>query len=126
MARSVTRPGCGVPVSDAADPQRREQGLPPAVGLLRLPPKGVVGVPDAILEDVEGRVVGREFELAAVGSFLAADAAVPAALVVEGEAGIGKTTIVQAALAQASSAGLRVLLARPGNECPALYQRNAD
>ncbi len=68
---------------------------------------------DAILEDVEGSVFGRESELAAVDQFTGADAAVPAALVIEGEAGIGKTTIVRAALARASSAGLRVLLARP-------------
>ena len=67
---------------------------------------------DAILEDVEERV-RRESELAAVDQFTAADAAVPAALVIEGEAGIGKTTIVRAALARASSVGLRVLLARP-------------
>ena len=68
---------------------------------------------DAILEDVETRVFGREAELAAVSAFTAADAAVPAALVIEGEAGIGKTTIVRAALARASAAGLRMLLARP-------------
>ena len=66
----------------------------------------------AILEDV-GSVFGRGAELAAVRAFVAAGAAAPAALVIEGEAGIGKTTIVRAALAHASSAGLRVLLARP-------------
>jgi len=70
-------------------------------------------VSDAVLDDVERRVFGREPELAAVRMFIAADAAVPAALVIAGEAGIGKTTIVRAALARASSAGLRVLLARP-------------
>jgi DNA-binding CsgD family transcriptional regulator len=70
-------------------------------------------VSDAILDDVETRVFGREAELAAVSAFTDADAAAPAALVIEGEAGIGKTTIVRAALARASAAGLRVLLARP-------------
>ena len=71
-------------------------------------------MPGAILEDVGGSVFGRGAELAAVSVFIAAGAAAPAALVIEGEAGIGKTTIVRAALAHASSAGLRVLLARPG------------
>jgi DNA-binding NarL/FixJ family response regulator len=72
-----------------------------------------VGLSGAILEDLEASVFGREPEFAAVDLFTASDAALPAALVIEGEAGIGKTTIVRAALARASSAGLRVLLARP-------------
>src|SRR5438105_2671649 len=59
-------------------------------------------------------VVGREAELAAVAEFLAADAVAPAALLIEGDAGIGKTTIVGAALASAALAGLRVVVARPG------------
>src|SRR5207244_9529657 len=58
-------------------------------------------------------IVGREIELAAVASFLDETAARPAALVIEGEPGIGKTTIVRASLDLASSAGLRVLAARP-------------
>lgn len=58
-------------------------------------------------------VVGREAELAAVAAFLDAGAVGPAALLVEGEAGIGKTTIVAAALDTAACAGLRVLVARP-------------
>jgi predicted ATPase len=58
-------------------------------------------------------VVGREAELAAVAAFLDAGAVGPAALLVEGEAGIGKTTIVAAALDSAVRAGLRVLVARP-------------
>ena len=58
-------------------------------------------------------VVGREDELAAVAAFLDAEPLGPAALVVEGDAGIGKTTIVRAALEHAQRAGLRVLIARP-------------
>jgi tetratricopeptide (TPR) repeat protein len=58
-------------------------------------------------------IVGRETELAAVASFLDGVVARPAALVIDGEPGIGKTTIVRGALEQASSAGLRVLAARP-------------
>src|SRR5579862_2301029 len=59
-----------------------------------------------------GSVVGRDVELAAVGSFLAREAG-PAALIVEGEAGIGKTTIVRRALELAPAEDLRVFAARP-------------
>jgi DNA-binding CsgD family transcriptional regulator/tetratricopeptide (TPR) repeat protein len=61
----------------------------------------------------DGLVVGRDAQLAVVASFLVSTVARPAALVIEGEAGIGKTTIVRAALEQASAAGLRLFLARP-------------
>jgi DNA-binding NarL/FixJ family response regulator len=61
----------------------------------------------------ELRVVGRDSQLAVVASFLGPTAGRPAALVIEGEPGIGKTTIVRAALEQASAAGLRLFVARP-------------
>jgi DNA-binding CsgD family transcriptional regulator len=57
-------------------------------------------------------VVGREDELAAISDFLDADGP-PCAVVVEGEPGIGKTTVWLAATEQAESRGLRVLRARP-------------
>jgi DNA-binding CsgD family transcriptional regulator len=57
-------------------------------------------------------VVGRDVELARVGSFLDAIAAQPAALLVEGEAGIGKTTVWSAAIGAAEARGMRVLQAR--------------
>ena len=57
-------------------------------------------------------VVGREAEFAAVTSFLRAPLESSAALVIEGEAGIGKSTIVRGALERASAAGLIVLAAR--------------
>jgi hypothetical protein len=57
-------------------------------------------------------VVGREAELAAVAAFVDARPATARALVVKGEAGIGKTTLVRALRDRARSAGLRVL-ARP-------------
>jgi DNA-binding CsgD family transcriptional regulator len=66
------------------------------------------------LKSPRERVVGREDELHAVAAFLDQKSATPAALVIEGEAGIGKTTIVRSAAAEASSRGLRVFLARPG------------
>lgn len=57
-------------------------------------------------------VVSREAESRAVGEFLASVPSGPSALVVEGEAGIGKTTVWLAALERAQEAGLRVLSTR--------------
>jgi predicted ATPase len=56
---------------------------------------------------------GREAELAAVETLIADPRPVPVALSVEGEAGIGKTALLRAAIARASSAGWRVFAARP-------------
>lgn len=56
-------------------------------------------------------IVGRDEELAAVSTFL--DGEFPAALVLAGEAGIGKTTVWRAGLEQARERGARVLVARP-------------
>jgi Predicted ATPase len=60
-----------------------------------------------------GFVVGRERELAAVGAFLVAVPDEPRALLVEGEAGIGKTTVWLATVRAAGDRGFRVLQARP-------------
>ena len=51
----------------------------------------------------ESEVVGREQELAAIDAFLDAPPGGPAALLVEGEAGIGKTTLWLAAVQAAGS-----------------------
>jgi DNA-binding CsgD family transcriptional regulator len=57
-------------------------------------------------------LVGREEELTAIAHFLEAGA--PAcAVAVEGEAGIGKTTVWQVAVDRAAGRGFRVLQARP-------------
>ena len=48
-------------------------------------------------------VVGRQEELADLDRFLAADGGLPAALVLEGEAGIGKTTLWRSAVVAADS-----------------------
>ena len=57
------------------------------------------------------RVIGREAELAAVGEGLRPGA--PRLVVICGEAGIGKTTVWEAALERASAAGFCALVARP-------------
>jgi class 3 adenylate cyclase/ATP/maltotriose-dependent transcriptional regulator MalT len=58
-------------------------------------------------------IVGREAELAAVERFLESVRVGPTALVIEGEAGIGKTTVWLAGVAAAEKRALRVLKARP-------------
>jgi DNA-binding CsgD family transcriptional regulator len=57
-------------------------------------------------------IVGRGAELAQVDAFLQ-EAQPPAVLVIEGDAGIGKTTIWAEAVARAEERGLRILAASP-------------
>lgn len=58
------------------------------------------------------RVISRQVESAAVARFLDSVSSGPAALVMEGEAGIGKTTVWLAALEQAQESGFRVVSSR--------------
>jgi AAA ATPase domain len=58
-------------------------------------------------------LVGRDAELGLLGTFLDSRTAAAAALVLEGEAGIGKSTLWSAGLAAARERGLCVLSARP-------------
>lgn len=58
-------------------------------------------------------VVVRPAEAKAVANFLDSLAGRPCALVLDGEPGIGKTTLWLAAVGQARERGFRVLLARP-------------
>jgi len=58
-------------------------------------------------------VVGRERELGAVERLLDASGGAPRALVLEGAAGIGKTSVWQAALERATDRGFRALTCRP-------------
>jgi DNA-binding CsgD family transcriptional regulator len=62
---------------------------------------------------MSGHVVGREEELGSIYVFLDQTADGPAALVLEGEAGIGKSTLWVAGVEAARERGLRVLLSRP-------------
>ncbi|MGZ4394143.1 MAG: AAA family ATPase, partial [Gaiellaceae bacterium] len=58
-------------------------------------------------------IVGREEEFSALRAFIGDVEEGPAALVLEGEAGIGKSTLWLAGVEQARASGLRVLSARP-------------
>jgi DNA-binding CsgD family transcriptional regulator len=58
-------------------------------------------------------IVARDAELAAVHAFVGRTAAMPAALVLEGEPGIGKSTLWLAAVERAQARGMPVLSARP-------------
>ncbi len=68
---------------------------------------------DGVSERDTGLVIGRKGERAVLAGFLEGMAIHPSALIVEGEAGIGKTTIVRAAQTAARTNGLRVVAARP-------------
>jgi DNA-binding CsgD family transcriptional regulator len=63
--------------------------------------------------DPRGTVFGRERELAALGDFLARAARSLAVLAMEGEAGVGKTTLWEAASAAAAERGFIQLTSRP-------------
>ena len=58
-------------------------------------------------------ILGRQAELAAIGAFLTDRAGEARALVLEGEPGIGKTTLWRWAVANAESEGVSVLRAQP-------------
>ena len=58
-------------------------------------------------------IVGREDELASIYAFVDRADATPAALVLEGGPGIGKSTLWRAGVDHARAAGLRVLVSRP-------------
>jgi DNA-binding CsgD family transcriptional regulator len=58
-------------------------------------------------------IVGREAELASIHAFLERPAEGPVALVLEGEAGIGKSTLWVAGVESARERGLLVLVSRP-------------
>ena len=58
-------------------------------------------------------MVGRGEELAVLRSFLDDDSSAPALLVIDGEAGIGKSTIFSVGVEAGRERGLRVLVSRP-------------
>jgi len=58
-------------------------------------------------------IVGRDSELDVLRDFVASIAVGASSLVLEGEAGVGKTTLWEAGTAEAEARGIRVLAARP-------------
>src|SRR6266545_3036205 len=58
-------------------------------------------------------IVGRESEIDSVHDFLEAVPVGPIALLIEGEIGIGKTTLWREGVAEAGERGLQVLTSRP-------------
>lgn len=73
------------------------------------------------------RLVGRDAETRAVADFLASVSTAPSALVVEGEPGLGKTTLWLAGVQLAQERGFQVLAARPAAAESALaYSSLAD
>jgi hypothetical protein len=75
---------------------------------------------------VAAAVLGRLVESEAIADFLRSASAQPSAVVVEGEPGIGKTTIWQAAVDSAVKDGFQVLSARPAPESVLAYAALAD
>jgi ATP/maltotriose-dependent transcriptional regulator MalT len=72
-------------------------------------------------------VIGREREIAVVSAFLDAEPRGPRALLVDGEAGIGKSTVWFEAVRLAGARGYRVLRARPAeSEAKLSYATLAD
>jgi DNA-binding CsgD family transcriptional regulator len=72
-------------------------------------------------------IVGREAELGVARELLHAVDRLPAALVVEGDAGVGKTTLWRSAVASAAELGYRVLSTRPAEaESQVSYAGLAD
>jgi len=67
----------------------------------------------SIVRRMDVGIVSREAELAAIGVFVAEEARGAAALILEGAAGIGKTMLWRAGVAQARGRGLHVLASQP-------------
>ena len=65
------------------------------------------------MEAVRPELIGREREQAAIAAFLAFGEDRPRALLLEGDAGIGKTTLWKAALSSAAAMGYRLLSSAP-------------
>jgi len=81
---------------------------------------------DDILTAMPGTMIGREREAQAIGALLSSTSQ-PRALILEGEAGIGKTTVWNAALDMARDRGFRVLCAQASqSESVLAYASLAD
>jgi DNA-binding CsgD family transcriptional regulator len=80
-----------------------------------------------VMEEASSPIVGRDSELAAVDAFLSTARTRCAVLALEGEPGIGKTTLWLEALQRARGRGTRVLLTHPSEaEATLSYAALAD
>ena len=85
------------------------------------------GLLAAMIGAVSAGVVSRSVESQAVADFLLSASVQPSGLIIEGEAGIGKTTLWSAGLEHAQEQGFRVLCARVGQaESVLAYAAVAD
>ncbi|RDH78339.1 LuxR family transcriptional regulator [Mycolicibacterium moriokaense] len=76
---------------------------------------------------MSARVVSRKSQASAIADFLSTVVSAPSALVIEGEPGIGKTTLWSESIDRAKADGFRVLAARPVAAASALaYGSLAD
>jgi DNA-binding CsgD family transcriptional regulator len=105
----------GPPHSFSSSQPARDVGRISEQVLARGSPDHEVGVSlcHDCCEEMSGEIDGRDEELGSVYVFLNQAVDGPAALVLEGEAGIGKSTLWQAGVEAAREQGLRVLLSRP-------------
>jgi DNA-binding NarL/FixJ family response regulator len=97
--------------------------------LARAGARSIIRVVTAEVEPVEGQpqLVGREVELDGLGAWIDDRGALPAALVIEGLAGSGKTTLWRATIERARMAGYRILACRPaGAEIRLAYSAISD
>jgi len=76
---------------------------------------------------MSAEVVGRQAELRVIGGFLESIRTGPRALMLDGQPGIGKTTLLQAGIAEAVERGYTVLFCRPAqSEARLSYSSIAD
>src|SRR5262245_35586303 len=96
----------GARQSCVARPSVRTVGIPRTFALV-----GGVGSASTAVDGSRSEMLGRDDEASALLAFL--EAQLPAAAVLEGEAGIGKTTLFESAAAAARDRGFAVLACRP-------------
>src|SRR4051794_6728335 len=119
---SMTGADPPIPAARSADPGREPRGVVRALrpGAMAVSAPSVADPERSIARGIEGdgislrcaAIVARDAELAGIDEFLASAAVGACALILSGEAGIGKTALWESAIAQARILGHRVLTHR--------------